>query len=183
MSVIVKHLTLLMLHDETKILLGMKLRGFGVNKYNGFGGKVEPGETLLQGALREMREESGLAVAPAAASLVGHLSFTFEGSVEHMSVSVFRAPASAASGEIKDSDEMAPRWFALDAIPYSKMWADDCYWLPHLLAGRRFVGSFDFRGGELLSHTLDVVAELPLHLGNADAKLVHSLQAPLTPQG
>jgi len=34
----------------------MKKRGFGAGRYNGFGGKVEPGETILQGAQRELQE-------------------------------------------------------------------------------------------------------------------------------
>ena len=183
MSIIIKHLTLLLLHDDRRVLLGMKKRGFGVGKYNGFGGKIDPGETVAQAALREMREETGLSVAPAAASLVGHLSFSFEGSVERMSVSVFSAPAAAATGEVVESDEMAPKWFAIDAIPYTAMWADDIHWLPHLLAGSRFVGSFHFRGGNLLSHSLDIVAQLPPDLGDSTAVLVHTQQTPLTPQG
>ena len=32
-------------------------------KWNGFGGKVEIGETIVEGAAREMAEESGLTVA------------------------------------------------------------------------------------------------------------------------
>ena len=44
-----KVLTLVYIRDEENILLGMKKRGFGVGKWNGFGGKVQPGETILQG--------------------------------------------------------------------------------------------------------------------------------------
>ena len=44
-----KVLTLVHIRDEENILLGMKKRGFGVGKWNGFGGKVQPGETILQG--------------------------------------------------------------------------------------------------------------------------------------
>ncbi len=56
--------TLLLLKHENRVLLGMKKRGFGMGKWNGFGGKVDPGETLLAAALREMQEESGVAVSP-----------------------------------------------------------------------------------------------------------------------
>jgi 8-oxo-dGTP pyrophosphatase MutT (NUDIX family) len=40
--------TLLFLHkpDEQKILLAMKKRGFGEGKWNGVGGKREPGESI-----------------------------------------------------------------------------------------------------------------------------------------
>ena len=41
----------------------MKKRGFGEGKWNGFGGKVEEGETILQAALRELKEECGASVA------------------------------------------------------------------------------------------------------------------------
>jgi 8-oxo-dGTP diphosphatase/2-hydroxy-dATP diphosphatase len=40
-------LTLMLIHQKNKILLGFKKRGFGKNKWNGFGGKVEEGETIL----------------------------------------------------------------------------------------------------------------------------------------
>ena len=35
-----KLLTLVFLRNGSKVLLGMKKRGFGVGKWNGFGGKV-----------------------------------------------------------------------------------------------------------------------------------------------
>jgi len=57
-----KILTLALIINEQKqeILLGLKKRGFGVGKWNGFGGKVDPHETVFQGALRELKEESGI---------------------------------------------------------------------------------------------------------------------------
>ena len=47
-----KVLTLAFIRDGGRLLLGMKKRGFGAGKWNGFGGKVDPGETILQGAIR-----------------------------------------------------------------------------------------------------------------------------------
>lgn len=35
-----KILTLLLIHQQPRILLAMKKKGFGKGKYNGFGGKV-----------------------------------------------------------------------------------------------------------------------------------------------
>jgi len=43
--------------------LQFKRRGFGVGKWNGPGGKVEPGETLEQAVVREVKEETGLVVS------------------------------------------------------------------------------------------------------------------------
>ena len=36
-------------YDEQRILLGMKKRGFGEWKWNGFGGKLEDGERIEYG--------------------------------------------------------------------------------------------------------------------------------------
>jgi len=44
----------------TSLLLGLKMRGFGVGKWNGFGGKVERGESIRQAAVRECKEEAGV---------------------------------------------------------------------------------------------------------------------------
>jgi len=44
--------TLVVLHNESCVLLGLKKRGFGKGKWNGFGGKVEEGETIAQAAMR-----------------------------------------------------------------------------------------------------------------------------------
>lgn len=45
---------------------------------------------------------------------------------------------------------MRPKWFAtgdtseLPPIPYDRMWADDVFWMPMLLADKPFVGRADF---------------------------------------
>ena len=44
-----KVLTLVYIRDDENILLGLKKRGFGTGKWNGFGGKVQVGETILEG--------------------------------------------------------------------------------------------------------------------------------------
>lgn len=57
-----KVLTLLLVLNKEKneILLGMKKRGFGVGKWNGFGGKISSQETILEAAQRELKEEAGI---------------------------------------------------------------------------------------------------------------------------
>jgi len=48
-----KLLTLvLVFKEDNSVLLGLKKRGFGKGLWNGFGGKVEPGETIVQAAAR-----------------------------------------------------------------------------------------------------------------------------------
>ena len=57
-----KVLTLVLLREGDRVLLGMKKRGFGAGKWNGFGGKLEPGESVVEAAAREVREECGFTV-------------------------------------------------------------------------------------------------------------------------
>ncbi len=51
-------------NPKNHILLAMKKRGFGEGKWNGAGGKVEEGETIVQAASRELQEETGIEIAP-----------------------------------------------------------------------------------------------------------------------
>ena len=57
-----KLLTLCIIYQYPKVLLGMKKRGFGAGRFNGFGGKVENGESIEEAAKREVVEEVGLNV-------------------------------------------------------------------------------------------------------------------------
>lgn len=52
MAVPKKLLTLVFVLQPNQVLLGLKKRGFAAGWWNGFGGKVEPGETIDEGAKR-----------------------------------------------------------------------------------------------------------------------------------
>ncbi|KAH9555225.1 hypothetical protein CY35_08G103800 [Sphagnum magellanicum] len=71
-----KVLTLVIIEKEGKVLLGMKKRGFGQGYYNGFGGKVETGETVEEAAARELEEEAG--VVAVSMEKRGILTFHFD---------------------------------------------------------------------------------------------------------
>lgn len=62
------------------------------------------------------------------------------------------------TGEPSESDEMLPKWYSFDAIPFSQMWTDDHLWLPHVLGGKSVRGHFHFGADEvtILEHNLDV---------------------------
>lgn len=143
-----KQCTLLLLQSCGRVLLGLKKRGFGAGKYNGFGGKIEPGETLFTAARREMLEESGVDVP--AARYAAHLRFTFAGAAEALHVHVFAAAAAAPPATVA-SDEMEPEWFDAAAPPLGRMWADDSHWLPAVLGGATLRADFDFDGLETIT--------------------------------
>ncbi len=135
----IKTLTLTIIVSDGRILLGMKKRGFGAGKWNGFGGKVQSGESLTEAAKRECREETG--IVPRTIQEAGILNFVLADATE-LAVHVFFV--TSFTGKATETEEMKPKWFALDEIPYAHMWADDKYWLPLVLAGKKVTGTFEF---------------------------------------
>lgn len=134
-------LTLVIIHQKDSVVLGLKKRGFGMGKWNGFGGKVQGSETLEDAAKRELFEESGLEAHNL--QKMGVLHFTWKGKEKDvLEVNVFLAID--FSGQPKETEEMKPEWFLIKDIPYEKMWADDKYWLPLLLEHKKFQGKFIF---------------------------------------
>ncbi|SRR5579862_254080 len=135
---------------EGRVLLIRKKRGFGAGKINAPGGKIEPGETALDSAIRETLEEVG--VTPLSPQKKGELFFQFaDGYSLHCVVFL----AGDCLGEPRETVEAAPFWTPVDAVPFHEMWADDAHWLPLLLAGRAFRGYFTFDGEALLSREID----------------------------
>ena len=126
---------------DNEVLLGMKKRGFGAGRWNGFGGKVKEGEeNIEQGMFREMFEESSIKALNM--QKVGILDFSFENDPKILEVHIFKV--TEFKGEPTESEEMKPQWFSLDQIPFEQMWSDDIYWFPFLLNGKFFKGEFLF---------------------------------------
>lgn len=125
------------------VLLGYKRRGFGAGKYAGFGGKVEPDESPRQAAARELWEESGLHAQSEALIFAGLLDFHFPAQPDwRQRCHVFCVQTWQNSPCV--TTEMAPEWFASDALPYARMWDDNRYWLPHVLDGCTVNARFTF---------------------------------------
>jgi len=151
--------TLVNILRKNEILLGMKKRGLGVGKWNGFGGKLASSETLKECAVRELNEECGLEVAENDLKQIGILMFDFIGENFFLEVNVFKT--STFSGSPTESEEMAPKWFLTENIPFDQLWADDVYWYPLMLQNKLFYGVFQFQGHDnMVSQKLQVVSSL-----------------------
>ena len=134
--------TLCLLRKGNKILLAKKKRGFGEEKYNGVGGKVESGETNEEAMIRETEEE--ILVTPTEYEKVGIIEFDefYKGKKTKVIMHVYIA--TNWKGKPTESDEAKPEWFGIKDVPYTKMFPDDKHWLPLILEEKKIRAFFEF---------------------------------------
>lgn len=134
--------TLLFIIKNGKILLAKKKRGFGAGLLNGAGGKVEPYESIEDAAVRETQEEFN--IKPLNLQKRAEIEFDEYVKGEHAIVNMSIFTATDYEGTPTESEEMAPVWFDLNKIPYTRMFPDDYHWLPEILKGNYVTGTFKY---------------------------------------
>jgi len=144
--------TLLFVVEPDRMLLIRKKRGLGAGKINAPGGRLDPGETSLQAAIREVQEE--LHVTALDPVRRGDHSFQF---LDGYKLYVTVYTATEYTGTPTETDEAIPLWANLDAVPYDEMWADDRFWIPVMLEGRNFATRSVFEGEEMIDFAMDVI--------------------------
>ena len=136
--------TLMFVVQDDQVLLIEKLRGIGMGKISGPGGKIDPGETPEHCVVRECQEE--LHITPLNPVKMGELWFAMSDMPDiHCHVFI----ATEFDGVPTETEEAIPVWTKIDEIPYDRMWEDDQHWLPQMLAGRKFLGKFVFEGEQM----------------------------------
>jgi len=154
-----KTMTLCIIYKNGKVLLAMKKRGFGEGKWNGFGGKVLPDETIEQAMLRECLEEAR--IKPLNYEEFAIFEFNFPSGKENLNCEVHVFKARDLDSEPQETDEMRPQWFLKNEIPYDKMWSPGKHWLKLFLQGKKLKGEFYFDDNDNLEkHFLQEVEEL-----------------------
>jgi 8-oxo-dGTP diphosphatase len=135
-------LTLCFLLNGQTVLLGHKKTGFGKGNIVGIGGKVEKGETPIEAAVREVEEE--VFIRPSNLKLAGVMDFYFPyvDSPLDWNQRVFVYTAKSWTGNAAESNEISPQWYAMDNLPFDKMWDDNRYWLEGLLRGKEIWAQF-----------------------------------------
>jgi 8-oxo-dGTP diphosphatase len=126
-----------------KLLLKKATRGISVGKWNAPGGKLEPGETPLQCAKREVLEETGLRVSKPLYH--GSITFMMDGG-KNLHTRAYVFSSRDAKGTARSSAEGDVRWYQLGRLPEAQMWEDDQYWVPLVLRGIRFDATFAYDG-------------------------------------
>ena len=156
-----KQATLCFLIKENEICLAMKKRGFGAGKWNGVGGKPKSGETLIETSTRETYEEIGVTTYSKDLQNVAIIQFYYIDKPD-WDVEVHVFITNKWRGTPTETDEMAPKWYLTDNIPYKNMWIDDVHWLPLILNGEKVEATFHLsnKGNKLDSFIINTVPHL-----------------------
>jgi len=132
------------INGEKELLLAMKKKGFGEGRWNGVGGKFdsENDKNILATAKRELKEE--IDVIAQKIKKVAILSFYFPYQKDwDQNVHVFFVEN--WQGEPRETEEVRPKWFKINEIPFDQMWPDDRFWLPRILNGEKLKAKFVFK--------------------------------------
>lgn len=140
--------TLAYLRQDGKTLMLQKAKGYQKGKWNGLGGKFEPGESPEDCLKREVYEESGLTVT--AATLKGFISFPdFDGQDDWYT---FVYVVTGFTGELQDSAEGRLAWIADDDLLTLNIWEGDRIFLPWLAKPGLFSAKFVYKNGQFQRH-------------------------------
>ena len=119
-------------------------------KWNGLGGKLDPGETPEECAIREVFEESGLTIVDPI--LKGILTFPKFAKEEDWYAFVFLAHK--YRGQLIESSEGVLKWIADEHLLSLDLWAGDLIFLPWLERQGFFSGKFVYQNGKLVEHSV-----------------------------
>jgi 8-oxo-dGTP diphosphatase len=119
-----------------------------LGKWNGLGGKMEPGESPDECVVREIREESGLTLENP--KLRGVITFpSFKPGEDWL---VFVYTASRFSGTLGACAEGDLEWVDDAKLTTLPLWEGDLLFLPWIEAERFFSAKFTYLNGRLTRH-------------------------------
>lgn len=121
-------------------------------KWNGLGGKCNPGESPEECVVREVEEESGLRISNPL--LKGVITFPEFDRLGDWYVFVF--VASEFSGSIIDSPEGNLRWIPDKQLFDLNLWEGDRYFIPLLEGEKFFSAKFVYKDGTLKDYSINL---------------------------
>ncbi len=155
-----RNTTLCFLIKGDEVCLGLKKRGFGVNRWNGFGGKVGVDENPTNCVRREVKEEIGVNLGDINKVAEITFLFPFADKEKNWDQVVHVYSSDDWTGEPTEGEEMAPRWFSKGSLPYDQMWDDDKIWLPIALEGKKLKAEFSFDKNEkVIDQKMEIVED------------------------
>lgn len=123
--------------DDVLLLRGAPTKRLWAGRYNGLGGQVEPGETILAAALREVAEEAGLAAGDLAGLALRAL-IVIEGATAANGVLLCVFVGAARTRAVAPSREGTPEWIPIAELDRVDL-VDGDRLLPRLLEADRLL--------------------------------------------
>lgn len=140
-------------HDSHTLMVyrNKKPNDMHAGKWNGLGGKFEPGESPEECIIREVREESGLEIHNP--RMHGLLMFPKFKSDDWY---VFVFTASEFSGELTtNSPEGKLEWILDNELTSLNLWESDKIFFPWLERNDFFSAKFIYNGDEMISYDVN----------------------------
>ncbi|MBN1299839.1 MAG: 8-oxo-dGTP diphosphatase [Melioribacteraceae bacterium] len=146
--------TLCYVQHEGKTLMlyrNKKENDYHEGKWNGLGGKFDPGESPEECAVREVLEESGLFVTNPV--MKGFITFPlFDGKDDwYVFVFVFKG----FTGQLIDSPEGKLEWIPDDKLTEINLWEGDKQFIPWLFDDRFFSAKFNYKDGRFIDYSVE----------------------------
>lgn len=137
-------------HNGKTLMLyrNKKENDYHEGKWNGLGGKFEPGESPEECAIREVKEESGLIVKDPI--MKGFITFPLFDLVEDWYVFVF--VFKGFEGKLIDSPEGKLEWIQNDKLTDLNLWDGDKHFIPWLFEDKFFSAKFNYEDGHYIDH-------------------------------
>lgn len=156
-----KEVIVYVLREPNQVLLGQGKRNKVKGKWGGYGGKVHDWEAPEAAAARELPEES---------TIVGmrfeKCGIVLKGTEPYPPTQIIELHfflVREFSGLPKETEEMIPRWYSRDSLPFDRMWPGDAAIVPAMLSGEKVIESRLLNArGEILSRKIECVERLPL---------------------
>ena len=128
-----------------------KLNDYHEGKWNGLGGKFEPGESPEECAAREIEEESGLRVT--SVRMRGFITFPLFDGIDDWYVFLFTA--TEFRGELIDSAEGDLEWIPNDKLTKINLWDGDKIFIPWLFEDKFFSAKFNYKNGIFVDYSVE----------------------------
>ena len=135
--------------DKTLMLHRVKKQNdIHEGKWNGLGGKVDPGETPEECVIREVREESGLMITKP--RLCGVITFPMFDGVDDWYVFVYTVDS--FTGKLVESNEGDLKWIDNDKLFELSLWEGDKIFMKWLNGSKMFSAKFVYKDHKLSDH-------------------------------
>lgn len=156
--------TLIYLFCENKVLMIHRIKknkDIHEGKWNGIGGKLELEESPSEGALREIKEETGISVEESLLKPLGVLTFpSFKIEQEQDWVCfIFRAqlPGKCNDYRLINSEEGHLEWVDQEKISTLPLWDGDYEFIPFVIQNKPFWGTYWYRDKKLIKYKLQTL--------------------------